>query len=382
MADRQMDAAVDRDGLPGSLQERLDAFIEREIEIGSFPGAVYAVGSSAGLLLQRAHGYSVVAPAKIAASVDTIYDVASLTKPLVTSTLALIAANRGIIDLDDPVSKFIPELGDDKRALTFVDLLTHRAGFQAWYPMYAQGAGEQSYLQSLVSRPLRYRPGTREIYSCLGYLLLYLALQRAFARPLAMVAEEMLFAPLELRQSMFNPQPEMKYAIAATDWGNSNERLMVAERKLTFNAFRNYMIWGEVNDGNAFYIGGFGGNAGLFASASDVFRITRLYLRGGEALVDPQLISRSLRNYTLGMDENRALGWQLQMSRSTHPSSVLSENAFGHTGFTGTSVWADPARDLVIVILTNRIHPSVKPVNMQILRRRFHEIVVEEWDRQ
>jgi CubicO group peptidase (beta-lactamase class C family) len=363
------------------LRERLDAFLDREIEIGSFPGAVYAIGTPQSIVAENALGYSVVLPAKMKTSVETIYDVASVSKPVITATLALIAAQEKVIDLSQPVSKLVPELGEDKRELTFVDLLTHRAGFQAWYPVYTQGVGEQSYLDALVRRPLRYRAGTREIYSCLGYLLLYLALQRGFGEPLAEVSRKRIFEPLGLKHSMFNPAPDMKYVIAATEWGNANERQMVAERNIPFRDFRNYMIWGEVNDGNAFYMGGFGGNAGLFATARDVYRISASYLEGGGELLSKETLEIALRNYTLGLEENRAIGWQLQAQRTSHPSAPLSETSFGHTGFTGTSVWLDPERGLVIVLLTNRLHPSLKPLNMQNVRRRFHQIVVEEWDR-
>jgi CubicO group peptidase (beta-lactamase class C family) len=373
-------SAAKTEGLP-ALREKLDRYLEGEIERASFPGAVYAVGDSSGVLVQNALGYSVLKPAKIKAHLDTIYDVASLTKPLITTTLTLQAHAEGRIDLHEPVSKHLTELrGTDKAELTFIDLLTHRGGFQAWYPLYTHGLGPQKYLEALLRRPLRYKPGTREIYTCLGFITLHLAMTKVYGRPLEQVAKEKLFDPLELRRSLFNPAPEMKYGIAATEWGNSNERRMVADRGLKFS-FRDYMIWGEVDDGNAYYMGGYAGNAGLFSTAGEVFTIAHAYLTGGGALLPSELVKLALRNYTVGLEENRGLGWQLQSSRSTHPSSVLSENCYGHTGFTGTSVWVDPERDLIIVLLTNRLHPTIQPFNMQIVRRNVHALVAETWDR-
>ena len=154
---------------------------------------------------------------------------------------------------------------------------------------------------------------------------------------------------------------------------------MVADRGMRFS-FRDSILWGEVNDGNAYSMGGYAGNAGLFSDAADVFELTKIYLLGGGALLPQELVDLSLRNYTEGMDENRGLGWQLQTTRPTHPSSVMSANCFGHTGFTGTSSWVDPQRNLIVVLLTNRLHPMIRPFNLQTVRRNGHALVVEHWD--
>lgn len=363
------------------LQRDLDRYFSGELEIGSFPGVAYAVGNSKGIVLENALGHSVVKPAKIRNNLETIYDVASLTKPLITSTLVLRAAADGRFDLSERVASYLPELADsDKRDVTFLDLLTHRGGFQAWYPLYTQGIGDKCYLAALVKRPLRYQPGTREIYSCLGFVLLHLAMERIYGRRMEDLAAEYIFGPLGLTHSLFSPPPSMKYFIAATEWGNANERRMVADRNLTFPRFRRYMIWGEVNDGNAYYMGGMAGNAGLFSTARDVFQIARAYLAHDERLLPSRMIDLSSRNYTLGLEENRGLGWQLPSDRADGPTVMLSDGSFGHTGFTGTSVWVDPARDLVMVLLSNRLHPMVQPINMQNIRREFHKMVVEAWD--
>ncbi|MFN2443007.1 MAG: serine hydrolase, partial [Thermoanaerobaculia bacterium] len=291
------------------------------------------------------------------------------------------AAAEGALSLDRRVSECLTEFrGTDKDELTYIDLLTHRGGFQAWYPLYTRGPGGAAYLDALVRRPLRYRPGTREIYSCLGFVTLTLALERIYGQPIETVAAEKIFEPLGLSCSMFNPSPRLKYRIAATEWGNENERQMVAVRNLEFKLFRNYMIWGEVNDGNAYYMGGMAGNAGLFANARDVYEIARQWLLGGGSLLPEGMAKLALRNYTVGLEENRGLGWLLHMTRTSHPSSVLSQHCYGHTGFTGTSVWVDPERDLILVLLTNRLHPYVKPLDMQAIRREFHKIVAVIWD--
>lgn len=364
------------------LGEQLDEFLESEVEVGSFPGVAYAIGDSRGIVLENVIGHSVLKPGKIVATLDTIWDVASLTKPLITGTLVLQAAAAGALQLTDRASKYLPELEEtEKRTITLIDLLTHRGGFQAWYPLYTQGIGDEAYLQELVHRPLRYRPGTSEIYSCLGFILLHMAVERACGRTVEEMAADQIFKPLGLKNSMFHPPDVLKYRIAATEWGNANERQMVYRRGLEFKEFRNYMIWGEVNDGNAYYMDGVGGNAGLFSSARDVFEIARAYLDRSERLLPEALVQQSRLNYTIGLEENRGLGWQLQIPRPEHPTSMLSEGTFGHTGFTGTSVFADPERDLIMVILTNRLHPTCTPLNTQYIRRKFHQTVVDWWDR-
>lgn len=363
-----------------SLQSSLDKYLTSEIEAGSFPSAVYAVGNSEGILLENALGHSVVKPARIRARIETIYDVASLTKPLITATLVLRAAEEGLIDLDEPVSKHLSELrGTDKDALSFTDLLTHRGGFQAWYPLYTQGEGSEAYLQTLVRQPLSYQPRTQEIYTDLGFILLHLAMERIHGSSAEERALKGIFEPLGLVRAGFHPPPESKYEIAATEWGNSNERTMVADRGLRFKGFRNYILWGETNDGNAWHMGGMAGNAGLFATARDVFAIARSVLRGGEKVLSREMVERSLHNYTTGLEENRGLGWQLRATSGEGPTTMFSEKAFGHTGFTGTSVWTDPERDLIVVLLTNRLHPVFQPLNMQAIRRQVHLRVVAVW---
>jgi CubicO group peptidase (beta-lactamase class C family) len=321
----------------------------------------------------------VIKPAKIRAATETIYDVASLTKPLITTTLVLHAHADGLLDVDRPVSEYLREFkGTDKERVTFVDLLSHRAGFEAWYPLYSHGEGPDRYLEALVQRPLIYEPGTKEIYSDLGLITAHLTLMRVLGRAVDEVAREKILEPLGLQRSFFNPSEKLKGEIAATEMGNEHERRMTSERGVTFQ-FRDSMIWGETHDGNAHHMGGYAGNAGLFSTASDILEIARQYLIGGGKILPTELVKRSLQNYTPGLEENRGLGWQLRSPRETHPSSVFGENNFGHTGFTGTSAWVDPDRDLIVVLLTNRVHPTMKPFNMQLSRRDFHALILEDW---
>lgn len=368
-------------GAQSDLEENVLGFLEREREVGSFPGAVWAAGHASGIEAEGIVGHSVLKPARMRIGIDTIFDVASLTKPLITGTLILRAWADGLLDPGDRASKFLPELRNtEKETITVLDLLTHRGGFQAWYPLYTQGLGKTAYLDAIKRRPLRYRPGTRQIYTCLGFILLIQIAERVFEESIEDLAERLIFQPLGLRNSMFNPSPSLLHRIAATEWGNANERHMVKRRQLSFDDWRETMIWGEVNDGNAFYMGGIGGNAGLFSTAREVFEFGRAWIDGSERLLPTDITDRALRNYTIGLEENRGLAWQLHTPKPDHPTARLSPRSFGHTGFTGTSIYVDPDRELIMVLLTNRLHPSCKPINTNYIRRKFHGFIIDAWD--
>lgn len=373
--------------MPQSSKERGDAiraaadlFLQRKIAAGRFPSASYVVGSSREVFAQNALGLAVVEPERVPATTATIYDIASLTKPLITTTIALMLHERGEVNLEGRLSEIIPELPDDKKHITFIDLLTHRSGLPAWWPFFATGTTIESYLETLLTLPLAYETGTRVIYSDPGFVLLFSALQRIVRRPMIDVAREWIIDRLGLRDSLFAPPPELRRRIAATDRGNPTERRLAEERGVACTRWREGIIWGDVNDGHAWWLGGYSGTAGLFATASDVHALTKTYTPASE-LLRAETRAMALRNYTAGLNENRALGWQLPGDSPTHPAVPLSAHSFGHTGFTGTSSWVDPKRDLILVLLTNRIHPQIVEENMQTVRRDFHAVVVDAFDR-
>jgi len=246
----------------------LTRLIRREIEVGTFPGCVYAVGGPDGIELEGALGSAVVVGARIPMCLDTLFDAASLTKPLITTTLALLAVADGAIALDQPLGEVVEELqGTDKADITFRQLLTHSGGVEAWFPLYAEGSDRASYLRSIASRSLVYPSGSRVIYSDLGFILLHMALERIYVGAMADTAARRIFAPLSIEDALMNPPARDIPRIAATEWGQRVERGMCKDRGVTFDRFRENLIWGEVNDGNSWGFGGYAGNAGLFATA-------------------------------------------------------------------------------------------------------------------
>jgi CubicO group peptidase (beta-lactamase class C family) len=318
---------------------RIEELLQREIDVGSFPGAAYAIDGREGAL-----GHAVAVPLRIAATVDTIYDCASITKPLITGTLVLQAVAEGKIALDD-----------DYRGFTFRELLTHSSGLRSWLPTYAYPAGT-SVLEAIARDGPDHARGGTTVYSDLNFFLLYFALNEIFGDYVE-AARTRIFAPLGLADSYFNPSPMLKPRIAATEWGQRFEHGMCAARSVTFTGFRQGLMWGEPNDGNSFHAGGTLGNAGLFATARDVYAIARGFADG--VLVPRALVEEATRAQV----EDRGLSWKIG-------GHGLSPRSWGHMGFTGTSVWVDEGR--VFVLLTNRVHPCAAPIAMDRIRGEFH----------
>jgi serine-type D-Ala-D-Ala carboxypeptidase len=324
----------------------LDLFLQREIDAGSFPSAVYAVGSADGITAEGAIGNAVAVPMRIRATLDTIYDCASLTKPLVTTTLVLQAVEEGRIRLEDRFQGY-----------TYRELLTHTSGIRAWLPLYAY----DDYLQAILKDGPEVERGTRVIYSDLNFVLLWYAIRELYGDYIARARR------ILVDDSMFNPPAWLRPRIAATEWGQRYEAKM-ANRP----AIREGLIWGETHDGNSFRAGGTAGNAGLFATARAVFRLARSWISG--ELLSREMVAEATRNLTPGLDDARGFGWQLPTG--SEATKMLSPRAFGHTGFTGTSLWIDPDRGRIMVLLTNRVHPCAAPIAIQRIRGEFHRLAL------
>jgi CubicO group peptidase (beta-lactamase class C family) len=325
----------------------LDSFLKAEIDLGSFPGAAYAIGGVDGITHENALGHAVSVPLRIPATTDTIWDCASTTKVLVTGVLVLQAVAEGKITLDH-----------EYRGFSYRELLSHTSGLRSWLPTYWY----EDPL-SAIERWGREGPrGSAPVYSDLNFFLLYFALQELFGDYVT-AARERIFAALGLRDAYFRPPAALEVRIAATEWGQRFERVL-AERlhappPTVHREVRQGLMWGETNDGNSFHGGGTLGNAGLFATARDVFRIAQGFARG--ELVPPELVEEATREQAAG----RGLAWALG-------GPGLGPRSWGHMGFTGTSVWSDEGK--IFVLLTNRIHPCAAPIGMHGIRGEFHRI--------
>lgn len=339
-------------------------FLEEEIADGSFPGAAALVGSAEEVLELAVAGSAAVEPEQRAVSTETLFDLASLTKPLCAA--ALCAASGRALSLDAPPGRFLPEWKKTRfDGILLEHLLTHTSGLTSWEPLYARGEGAEAYRRTLGEIEPEAPPGSRVIYSDLNFLVLTQILEAALAGPLDRLFDELVARPSGA-SARFLPPPDAP--TAATEKGDRFERAMTQARGLTYPRFRDGVVWGEVHDGNAFRRGGVAGNAGLFGTARDVWLLARRWL-------EPGWIGLTA-DRTPGLAEARGLGWQGQRGAGS-AIPAMSARSFGHTGFTGTSLWIDPDAGRIAVLLTNRIHPEVREIAFNRVRQRFHAAA---WD--
>lgn len=332
----------------------LDQFLAREIEAGNFPSGAALVGDLRHVLASVAAG----APA------DTLFDLASLTKVLCTAPLARLALRPA--DWSRRPGEFLPEFARTKfEEITLRHLATHTSGLPAWAPLYIGGAGPDAYRRELSELEPQERPGAKVIYSDLGILLLGEVLELVLGDSFDRLFASEIAGPAGAG-ARFGPIIPSEIC-APTERGNLYERGLCEERGMTFTHFRTAMIRGEVHDGNAYYRGGVAAHAGLFGTVEDVWRLARPWLEGGGEYID---------DWTPGLTESRGLFWQRQRGAES-AIAEFSERAFGHTGFTGTSVWLDRERERIYVFLTNRVHPEVRLVDFNECRRRFHQVAIQ-----
>ena len=361
------------------------------------PGAQYLVGRNLQIVAEDAVGLAVVEPEPIDATLDTIYDMASLTKPLITSLLLMRFAERGELDLEAPLAAYLSEFNDrDKREITLTQLLTHTSGLPNWRPLYLEAATREEVPEAIGRILYEPEPPRDVVYSDLNYILLGFILERLSGERLDKLAEREIIVPLGLVRTMFNPKPELIREIAATEHGQEFELAnAIADMKtrgwsgssvlrslsptssaLSNARWRKDVIWGEVHDGNANFMGGVAGHAGLFSTAREAFRIANQFLDGSE-LLKPETLDLFVTNLTSGCETARSIAWILAKTPGCSAGSDVPQSAIGHNGFTGTSIWMVPETCSVFVLLTNRVHPRVGTIDMREIRRHFNSLAVE-----
>ena len=363
------------------MSDLVSTFLKERIIAGDFPSAVYCVGEGDEVVMSGALGLSVKEPESIAASLDTIYDLASLTKPLITGLLTAIFIERGTISLDHKVSAHLGEFDTEgKRMITIRDLVSHTSHLPAWVPLYLLTDDPTSVISEIARQDLDYAHDA-VIYGDPNFIVLGTLLERLSGNTLDQLARNEIFAPLGLQNTFFNPAEALSIRIAANERGNEYERQMCLEKG--YSAARTYpfrkdIVWGEVHDGNAFFMGGVAGHAGLFSTAQDVLILARQFLSGTSQLLQPETCVFFTEDLTPGANEARSLAFQLASTPESTAGPELSPESFGHLGFTGTSLWIDPVTQRSYILLTNRTHARELPfVNINAVRRRFHELAAK-----
>lgn len=352
-----------------SIEIKVDEIFEKYKNIGYFAGGVCYIKQDHQDILLKAYGKQNSATNQ-PMNVDTNFDLASVTKTI-TSTLILKVISDGKLTLETALKDCLPRVAENKvlAPITIQQLLTHSSGLVAWYPFYTV-TPKTDLFTILDSIELDHQEEKAVVYSDLNYILLGEILKHHYQSNLQSVLEKEIISPLQLESFSYGPLSDGN--IAATEFGNQIEMEMCRSRNKTFSQWRSTSepIVGEVNDGNTYYFfEGQSGHAGLFSSAKDLSRVIDLYLKGGMAK-NTQIINLALINLSLqNIVENRGLGW--------HCSDPFP-TGFGHTGFTGTSVWVVPEKQLQVVLLTNRLHVD-QPVNINPFRKELHEKILSHF---
>lgn len=330
-------------GMSAERLATIDRVVRRGITAGGYPGAAVVIGRRGAAVYEKGFGKLGWTTASSEVSADrTIYDLASLTKVVATTTAAMILYDEGRLDLDAPVSFYLPEFGGGTRDLVTVrHLLTHRSGLPAGRELWRMTSSTAEARRIVLTTPLACQPGACYIYSDLGADVLGWVVESVAGLRLDTFLNERVFKPLGMHDTFFNPPDSVRYRVAPTE----------------VTPPRGYPLRGEVHDENAYALGGVAGHAGLFSTAADLAIFAQMMLNGG-VYDDVRIFSDStVALFTRRTAGTRALGWDTADGQGGS-GEYLSELAYGHTGFTGTSMWLDPEREMFVVLLTNRVHAA------------------------
>jgi len=360
----------------------------------TFPAASIAVTHRRSLVALKALGHFTYEPNSLAVNPTTLFDLASLTKVVATTPMAMLLYERGHLDLDAPVSAIVPEFIRDaekdsrRHDVTLRMLLTHSSGLPAYEKLFLKARTRAELLQAAFTMPLAADPGTRAVYSDIGFILLGVALERLADESLDRFCQREIFAPLAMASTTFNPPAEIRPHIPPTAderdepcGADTPVRLPEAPARHHGNqqsrsTFRHRIIQGEVQDENASVLGGVAPQAGLFSTAADLAKFAHSMLSRGAPIFRPETVSVFTRREAAPPNTTRALGWDTPSS-PTQSGKYFSAQSFGHLGYTGTSLWIDPARQLSITLLTNRTWPDCSNLAIKQVRPEFHDAVIE-----
>ncbi|HEV2469545.1 MAG TPA: serine hydrolase domain-containing protein [Candidatus Sulfotelmatobacter sp.] len=346
-----------------------------------FPASSVAVTRDGQLRALRAFGRFTYAENSPEVMPTTIFDLASLTKPVATTSMAMILYERGLLELDAPVAGTVPEFrsAEDPRreAITFRMLLAHSSGLPAYEKLFLRARSREELLQAAFATPLTADPGTRAEYSDIGFIVLGIALERIAEESFDSFCRREVFGPLAMGNTAFNPPQEIWSDIPST----ADERREEGEKSAGTSdkprsTFRKRIIQGEVQDENAYVLGGVAGHAGLFSTAEDLARFAHAILLGGAPIVRPETTALFTKRQNQPAGTSRALGWDTP-SNPSQSGRYFGPASYGHLGYTGTSLWIDPERKLSITLLTNRTWPDCGNQAIKQVRPQFHDAVIE-----
>lgn len=344
------------------MRDEVICFLEKEVKVGSIPGAVISVRQGNKRLMTAAVGEAAVYPDKEKMDLNSVFDLASLTKVVCTLPLILKFVSSGEIHLHERICFFLEEFAtEDKKEITVHQLLTHTSGLPASRDFYKESTEPKEILNLIAATPLQATPGRKVIYSDLGFIVLYKLIEKLAAQQLNVFAKRELFEPLGMNETDFNPNYDLN-RFASTE----------------FDEASGSWLRGVVHDENARFMGGISGHAGLFSTISDLENYVTALSNDGlfkqrEIMAAPTL-KLAAKNHTPFAAEARGLGWMLKSPNPSSCGDLFSASSYGHTGFTGTSIWIDPIDEIQVILLTNRVHFG-RGTGILRLRPRLHNLI-------
>ncbi|MBC8029868.1 MAG: DUF1343 domain-containing protein [Pyrinomonadaceae bacterium] len=345
--------------------QAIDAEVEREITQKRLPGAVVLVARNGGVVWRKAYGARAVEPGREPMTTETLFDVASLTKVVATATSIMMLVERGKVRLNDPLSSYIPEIkGEGRERITIELLLTHRAGYAPDFDLRERWTGYDEAMKRLIREPLRSPPGARFVYSDIGFIALGEVVRRASGLSLDEFAWRNIFSPLGMRDTHFRPSVGQRSRIAPTE-KRRGQMTYLGDTPENAGADADKWLRGDVHDPTSYRMAGVAGHAGLFSTANDLAIYAQMILNNGayrgRRLLSPLTVAEMTRPRLVNDSGwTRGLGWDINTSFSTNRGELFPLGSFGHTGFTGTSMWIDPASRMFVIFLSNRVHPDGK----------------------
>jgi CubicO group peptidase (beta-lactamase class C family) len=348
---------------PEDLQ-RVDGVVNTAIADSAFPGAQLAIVKDGLLVYDRSFGRLTYDPASRPVDEGTMYDLASLTKAIATTSAVMKLADSGKIGLDDPVAKYIPRFDSgEKAAITIRHLLLHRGGFPPFRRLWLECPDAAAVIDTIAATPLVAAPGDSTIYSDLGFITLGKIVEKVTGMTLDAFVKREFFIPLRMKNTTYVPPESLRSRCAPTEIDT---------------AWRKSLVQGTVHDENAAFIGGVSGNAGLFSTASDLAVFMQMLINRGAYAGRRYLGEKTVTEFIgrRAPAQERWLGWDMRSSRGSSAGALFSPASFGHTGFTGTCIWADPTRNLVVIFLTNRVYPTRANLKIAGIRPAVNDAVM------
>ncbi|PLT28839.1 serine hydrolase domain-containing protein [Peribacillus deserti] len=360
-------------GMVEAPLREIDQVMDKAIADKVMPGAVAFVARGGHIVKNKAYGHSfrytdgsfTETPNPIQMQENTIFDLASVSK-IFTSTAFMILHEQGLVKLDDPVMKYIPEFAQNgKEKVTVRQLLTHTSGFVSWIPLYSKGSSRDERMQLVFKQPLSNQPGTKYTYSDLNMITLGAIIERLSGMRQDEFVKKYITDPLGMEDTMYNPPASLKNRIAATEFQKVPDR---------------GLVWGQVHDENAWSLDGVAGHAGVFSTASDLAKLAHIFLNegryGGKRILKSGTVKLLLENQNQAFPGNdHGLGWEL--GQGWYMDALSDSGSFGHTGYTGTSIVVNPKLKTIAILLTNRVHPTRTTVSTNQTRRLFARQVAD-----